>query len=212
MILTSFFILVLSFSIGSLPTAFLVLRRMQNKDIRNEGSGNMGAMNAFEVSRSKAIGIAVLLIDFAKGALAIWIVRTIFGLTMLNESLAVVGVIAGHNFSPWVGFKGGRGLASAAGASVLVNPALLLYWLAGWLIAFGLKRNIHIGNIAATIALPLLVVNLPTFTMNLNAVTVEKVTPILLTSLAITILILLRHIEPLKALLHIHSDHHAKKS
>ncbi len=196
-----FNIAILSFFIGSIPTAYLLVRRHSGKDLRAEGSGNIGALNAFEVSRSKRVGILVLLIDMIKGAAPLVAVHLIFGDDFIAGSLALIFIVAGHNYSPWIGFKGGRGLASAAGATIFYNPFLLFLWAVSWVIAFAIRRDVHVGNIAATILAPIIGWSLPAVTAHFMQFTCPDQTYLTLTSFLLFGLIFLKHLGPLKDLL-----------
>lgn len=154
-------IVLVGYLVGSFPTAYLLVRWKANLDIRSEGTGNVGGLNSYEVTKSKTIGIAVLIIDLFKGALAVVLVGYFFGDAFVNLGLATLGAVAGHNYSVWIGFRGGRGLATAAGGMLLVNPLVVAVWIALWLVVFIPVRNVHWGNIVATVATPFLLILLP---------------------------------------------------
>ena len=120
-----------------------------------EGSGNVGAMNSYDVTGSKSAGFIVFLIDFLKGLIPIAILIYFFDFRLPYIMLPAVLTVIGHNYSIFLGFKGGRGLATAAGASLLINFWLLIVWCVGFLITVAIKRSIHWGNIVATILMPL---------------------------------------------------------
>ncbi|MCZ7555805.1 MAG: glycerol-3-phosphate acyltransferase [Bacteroidia bacterium] len=190
-----------AFIVGSFPTAYLLVRRHSGKDLRHEGSGNIGTLNAFEVSRSKRVGVLVLFIDVLKGFGATAIAGSVAADGYTASAIAMLAVVAGHNYSPWIGWKGGRGLAPAAGAAIAFNPLLLGLWILYWLLVFAKTRNVHIGNIAASVMTPATVL----FTLDLfaggmmhsPADTWWLLPPVLL----LFALILIRHIEPLRTLL-----------
>ncbi|MDT8325722.1 MAG: glycerol-3-phosphate acyltransferase, partial [Bacteroidota bacterium] len=114
---------------------------------------------------------------------------------------ALLGAVAGHNFSPWIGWKGGRGLATAAGGALVLNPAFVAIWGLFWLAGFFKARRVHFANIAATLLLP--------FTVLIALQVVSRVTAFadpggritVLTAFLMSLLVLLRHIEPLKDIL-----------
>jgi glycerol-3-phosphate acyltransferase PlsY len=151
-----------AFLIGSIPTGFLVARA-RGVDIRTVGSGNIGATNAVRVL-GKAWGIGVLLFDFAKGWLACrWVPVLVCGLLHLQHPpdqalglalVAAVGAVLGHNFTPWLRFKGGKGIATSAGALVALVPGALLIGLVVWIILFAATRYVSLGSLGAAIALP----------------------------------------------------------
>jgi glycerol-3-phosphate acyltransferase PlsY len=192
-----------AFLIGSFPTAYILVRLRSGK----EGSGNIGTLNAYEVSRSRLLGILTLLVDALKGALPIAVIHLIpdtgfsEGESLALASAALLGAVVGHNYSPWIGWKGGRGLATAAGAALLINPLLVGIWGTLWLAGFLKSKRVHFGNIAATVLLP--------FTVLIADDTVGVVTlfphsngsGVLLMTFLLSILVLLKHIEPLKQLM-----------
>lgn len=152
----------LAYLLGSIPTGFLVARA-RGVDIRKAGSGNIGATNAFRVL-GKGWGIAVLLMDFAKGLgaclLVPVVVRALLNLSVENEGAVTLALVAavcavlGHNFTCWLRFKGGKGIATSAGALAALLPWALLIGLAVWVILFALTRYVSLGSIAAALALP----------------------------------------------------------
>ncbi len=147
--------------IGSLPTAFLFVRRTKGIDIRTAGSGNVGAFNVFDVTGSKTGGIAVGVIDGLKGFLVsgicAWLLKVPFDVLVA----AFLGTIIGHNYPVWLKFKGGRGLATAAGGLFAIGLAYTLVWCAVWVIIYRITRHIHSGNLAAILATPLILLALP---------------------------------------------------
>jgi glycerol-3-phosphate acyltransferase PlsY len=140
----------IGYLIGSIPTAYFLLKIKYGIDIRENGSTNVGALNSYEVSNSKLMGIAVLFLDISKGLLAVFIVKLFFEPNFLNPMLALIFAVFSHCYSPWIKFKGGRGLATAAGGSALLLPAILIIWMVFWVIAYIFRKSIHFANIAAT--------------------------------------------------------------
>jgi glycerol-3-phosphate acyltransferase PlsY len=131
-------------------------------DIREEGTGNVGAMNAFDVTGSATVGVAAMLIDILKGAAAVLLAQGIFGAGFWTGATAGMGAVLGHNYSPWIGFKGGRGLSTAFGVSLVVGWIVGVLWLALFGTLFFLKRDLHLGAISASLIVPGLVSVLPT--------------------------------------------------
>jgi len=155
------------FLVGSIPTTFLLVKWRKRVDIRKEGTGNVGAMNAFDVTGSAGLGVSAMLLDILKGSAAVLLAQKVFGGGFSSGGFwiggaAGIAAVLGHLYSPWIGFKGGRGLSTAFGVS------LVLGWIAGvlWLALFGtvffLKKDLHIGAIAASLIMPGLVSVLPT--------------------------------------------------
>ncbi len=143
--------LVLGYLIGSFPTAYVLLRKYKNINITETGSGNVGAMNSFEVTGSKSTGIIVFAIDFLKGFLPAAAAYFIFEMNFDFCGALLLGLVLGHCFSFMIKFKGGRGLATALGGSILIAPAIPVLWILFWVIAYIFKKNIHFGNISATL-------------------------------------------------------------
>ena len=156
------FTALLAYLLGSIPTGFLVARA-RGVDIREVGSGNIGATNVFRVL-GKRWGLAVLLLDFAKGLgaclLTPIVVRALFRLSTESEGpialalLAAVCAVLGHNFTVWLRFKGGKGVATTAGALTALVPWALLIGLGVWMTLFILTRYVSAGSIGAAVAIP----------------------------------------------------------
>lgn len=151
---------IVAYLIGSPPTGYLA-GRLRGLDIRQHGSGNIGATNVFRVLGRKA-GIIVLLLDALKGAAAVLLapllVVTVLPSSASSDSLAVVaalGGILGHNYTCWLGFKGGKGIATSAGVLAALVPAAGAIVLSLWLVVFYLSRYVSLASIAAASALPL---------------------------------------------------------
>ncbi|PKL88573.1 MAG: hypothetical protein CVV23_09450 [Ignavibacteriae bacterium HGW-Ignavibacteriae-2] len=143
--------ILIGYLIGSIPTAYLILKKTRNINITENGSNNVGALNSYEVSKSKTIGLIVLSLDFIKGVFSVIIVQFLFGSSFLITIVALTFAVLAHCYSPWIKFKGGRGLATAAGGVLLIEPVILLLWVLFWLIAYLFKRHIHLANILASI-------------------------------------------------------------
>lgn len=140
-------VIVYSYLLGSIPTAYIFARIIFKFDIRKQGSGNVGTLNFFRISHSKIISILVLILDALKGYLALGLTSNFSNSTLMF--IASVAVILGHIFPIWLGGKGGRGLATLAGVILYLNPLLVGYW---WLL-FGplylvTKKYIFAGILA----------------------------------------------------------------
>jgi glycerol-3-phosphate acyltransferase PlsY len=194
-------VFLVAFLIGSFPTAYLLVRRHSGKDLRVEGSGNIGTLNAYEVSNSKRVGVIVLLVDLAKGALPIALTHLLLAGSFVDATTAMLAVILGHNYSPWIGWKGGRGLAPAAGAALLFNPLLPAVWVVLWLAGWFKTRDVHFGNIAATVLSPFIVLIVPAPFEAATLFPVPGTLWLVLASAAMFVLIFLKHLGPLRTLL-----------
>jgi glycerol-3-phosphate acyltransferase PlsY len=146
---------------GSMPTGYLA-GRLKGIDVRKEGSGNIGATNAFRVL-GKGAGIAVLAIDGFKGfAAARWLpLATLHFFPHTNaEGLmlaAGVGAVLGHNYTCWLHFKGGKGIATSAGVVMAWAPLACLLILVFWGLVAALTRYVSVASIASALMLPLAV-------------------------------------------------------
>lgn len=135
------------FLLGSVPWALVLGRMVHRVDIRTQGSGNLGATNAFRVL-GPATGTAVLLLDAGKGFAAAYVAP--------GELLALAGgfgAVLGHVFSPWVRFRGGKGVATAAGAFGAVAPQATLAATAIWIVTVAATRWVSLGSIVAVAGL-----------------------------------------------------------
>ncbi len=186
---------------GSIPTAYLILKKVKGIDITIAGSGNVGAMNSFEVTKSKWLGFLVFFIDFLKGIVPVLIVFFLFNFNFSLAAITLIFSIFSHCFNPWIGFKGGRGLATAAGGIAILFPILLFAWIAFWIITYLIKKDILISNISATIMAYV-------FVLIFNNQFIEYAYPqpvlvneLLLFTSAGLIIIFIKHIEPLKDIL-----------
>jgi glycerol-3-phosphate acyltransferase PlsY len=146
-----------SYFIGSIPTGYL-LARLKGIDIRKTGSGNIGATNVFRIL-GKPAGITVLLIDALKGFLPTYIVK--YGIHHGGpdsaEWLAMTAglfAILGHNYTCWLRFKGGKGIATSAGVLIALAPLALLIALGGWILIFLLSKYVSLASIGAAVILP----------------------------------------------------------
>lgn len=140
-----------AFLIGSIPFGYLVARFAYRTDLRKHGSGNIGAMNALRTLGTKG-AVAVLLLDAAKGVISVAI-----ALHFSEELASIAGACAvlGHCFSPWLGWKGGKGVATAFGAIfALCWPAGLVCVVAWLLGALVVTRYSSVGSILAMIVAP----------------------------------------------------------
>lgn len=149
---------------GSLPTGYLVARS-KGIDIRATGSGNIGATNVFRIL-GKGPGILVLTVDALKGALAVlllprWIAGTTGPDAIPLGMTAAVGAVLGHNFTCWLRFKGGKGIATSAGVLAALVPLPFVATLATFLLVLALSRIVSLSSIAAAAVLPFATAFLP---------------------------------------------------
>lgn len=191
----------IGYLLGSMPTAYILLKKSKGIDITKEGSGNVGAMNSFEVTKSKFLGIVVFIVDFLKGAASVLIPIIIYPNQFIFPAIALLFAAFSHCFNPWIKFKGGRGLATAAGGAAFIFPFLLIVWCVLWVIFYIMRKEILLANISSTI-FSLLVV----FTTSEIAVKYAYPKPVtsetlVLTSTSVLITIFIKHINPLLELI-----------
>ncbi|MCX6358061.1 MAG: glycerol-3-phosphate 1-O-acyltransferase PlsY [Candidatus Aureabacteria bacterium] len=149
---------VIAYLIGSIPTAYLVGRLVKGLDIRSYGSGNVGATNVMRVLGTGP-GLITLGIDALKGFVVVrWIVAALCAHSAhfpLWQIFGVIMVVVGHNWMIFLGFKGGKGVATTAGAFLAMSPPATLSAIAVWAAAVACTRYVSLGSILAGIALPL---------------------------------------------------------
>jgi glycerol-3-phosphate acyltransferase PlsY len=148
--------------LGSIPTGFL-FGKAKGIDIRSQGSGNIGATNVVRIL-GKGAGTLVLLADAAKGWLAVMVVAKLVSDALhmpsdrLNQQWLAIGAgvaaILGHNYTCWLRFKGGKGIATSAGVLLALVPLPLLIIFVIWLAVFVLTRYVSLASICAAAALP----------------------------------------------------------
>ncbi len=192
--------IVIGYILGSFPTAYVLLKK-KGIDITKAGSGNVGAMNSYEVTNSKSTGVIVLLIDFLKGFLSVYIVGLIYPVNFVLQGVAMIFAIFSHCYNPWINFNGGRGLATAAGGIILIFYPLLLIWLILWAITYIMKKNIHISNLAATLLSLLVVFNNAELSVKYSSPNANSSESLVLIVTMGLLLILIKHIDPLKDLI-----------
>ncbi len=144
-----------AYLLGSIPFGYLIVKRREGRDIRAVGSGNIGAANVTRQA-GLAAGLTTLLLDAAKGYAAVWLAARFTGENAAWMIAAALAAIAGHLLPVWLGFHGGRGVATAVGVflpicALAVTAALLI-----WFVVVLLWRYVSLGSIAAAAALPLL--------------------------------------------------------
>lgn len=189
---------ILGYLIGSIPTAFLFVRWRSKVDIRIAGSGNVGALNSFQVTRSRLVGGGVLLLDLVKGVLAVKLATVLLGSEFSVEAISGVAAVAGHNFSVWLGLKGGRGLATGAGVMFAIAWPLVLIWGAFWAVAFALTKNVNVGNAVASATELVGVILLPASMLSMLVGGLTSLTEFRVFGVALFIVILVKHIGPVR--------------
>ena len=148
----------LFYLVGSIPAGYL-MGRSRGLDIRRHGSGNIGATNVWRVM-GRNWGMLAFACDFLKGFLPLYLVRTLgfpeTGSWSVSLLLVLCGLAAiiGHNYTPWLGFKGGKGVATSGGVLAALMPWVLVVALSLWIIATLITRTVSIGSLLAATVLP----------------------------------------------------------
>lgn len=191
---------ILSYLIGSIPTAYIFVRLIKGADIRNIGSGNVGATNALR-ALGKGWGIIVLTLDILKGLLPVVILGGLFApsisLDLERNLFVIIGLsaICGHNWTIFLNFKGGKGVATTLG--VLIGLAFKIPGLnlvlgltvLVWFISFVLIRIISVSSILAAVSFPIL------------AIIYGQSNLVILVGILLSIFVILRHKSNIKRLL-----------
>ncbi|MFN5749259.1 MAG: glycerol-3-phosphate 1-O-acyltransferase PlsY [Pseudanabaena sp.] len=163
-----YLLLALAYLLGSFPTGYLV-GRIAGIDIREHGSGSTGATNVWR-NVGKLAGISVFAVDFAKGAIAIYVMQqanwllSSLGLTaniaIEHLSLFVIGAgmlaLIGHSRPIWLGFKGGKSVATGVGVLFMLNWTVAIAAFSVWLVTMAIWRTVSISSISAATAAPIL--------------------------------------------------------
>jgi glycerol-3-phosphate acyltransferase PlsY len=144
-----------SYLIGSIPWSWLVVRWKTGKDVREVGSGNVGATNVMRAA-GRAAGVLALVLDVAKGVAPVLVVRAI-GATPLVESWAAAAAVIGHMYPVWLRFRGGKGVATAAGAMGALAPLPAALSALVFLVVVVATRYVSLGSIVGMASFPLLV-------------------------------------------------------
>ena len=145
----------LAFLVGAIPTSYFAGRLLKGIDLRRHGSGNLGATNVFRVMGPWP-AVAVLMFDVFKGFAPVrWLPVVLGGRgdIVLICAIAVMAVL-GHVLSPFVGFRGGKGVATGAGVFLAICPAAIVICLLVWAAVFTASRIVSVSSLSAAVALP----------------------------------------------------------
>ncbi len=171
--ITTLIVALIAFLLGSIPFGYLLVRIFRGQDVRKTGSGNIGATNVARTG-SKGLAIATLLLDALKGYAAVAFAFLLPdhvaipvsanahatlalanpGMAYVLAALAALCVILGHMFTPWLGFKGGKGVAAAVGAFAGIAPRAVLVSLALFVLLVVITRYVSLGSIVAAAVFP----------------------------------------------------------
>ena len=146
-----FLILFISYLIGSIPFGFLLTKIFLGKDIREIGSGNIGATNALRTG-NKLIGYSTLILDISKAVILLLIIKFNFSEYLFTSSIAV---FLGHVFPIWLKFKGGKGVATYVGILFCINIYLAIIFIIVWLVVFVISKYSSLASMVASLLVPL---------------------------------------------------------
>jgi glycerol-3-phosphate acyltransferase PlsY len=183
-------ILIAAYLLGSIPFGYLIVRAKEGADVRESGSGGTGATN---VSRKagKLAGVVTLLLDALKGAVAVllarWLLTDDFEVNWWVACAAVLAVV-GHCFPVWLGFRGGKGVATGVGVFLSLYPLAVACAAVVFVLAFVLTRYVSLGSILGSAALPLF-----TWLLGVYVRPVPQPGPVLTAAIIAGALIILMH-------------------
>jgi glycerol-3-phosphate acyltransferase PlsY len=160
MILPCLLIIVVSYLLGSVPSGYVLMRIFRHQDIRKSGSGNIGATNVLR-SGSKGLAAATFLMDMLKGCCAVWLGGVLGHLLAPSvapdnmRALAALFAVLGHIFPVWLGFKGGKGVATGFGVFLVASPWAALAAISVFFIVLALSRYVSLASILGAASFPL---------------------------------------------------------
>jgi len=145
-----------AYLLGAIPFGVLIVKMRGGPDIRESGSGNIGAAN---VARNAGVvaGVVTLVLDAGKGYFAVWLAARVTHGNILWMTIAAAAAVIGHIFPVWLGFHGGKGVATGLGAFLPVCREAVLLALVLWVLVVGFWRYSSLGSIIATAAMPVFV-------------------------------------------------------
>jgi len=184
--------------IGSIPPAYLIVKLKCKMDITAHGSGSVGTLNALKVSGSRTIGTVVLLVDFLKGALPVYVLIYLLNADFIVVFSSSIFLVIGHNYSIWLKFKGGRGLATSAGIFSVVNVLLVLTWCTFWTFYFFfIKKDVLAANFTATALSPFFAILFKAFyeRQSVPLILSEEYFILVIYIFVVSLIILSRHLE-----------------
>lgn len=183
----------LAYLLGSIPFGVLIVKMRGGPDIRDTGSGNIGAANVMR-NAGAAAGALTLVLDAGKGYLAVWMAQRATHGSVRWMTVAAAAAVVGHIFPVWLGFRGGKGVATGLGAFLPICREAVLFALVLWVLVVGFWRYSSLGSIVATAALPV-------FVYFLYAPGHAPPTDVTICTVAISLLVLWKHRENMRRLI-----------
>lgn len=182
------FILIVIYLIAAIPSGVVLARLMASEDVRQKGSGNIGATNVYRVA-GKLAGLLTLFGDTMKSFLPLLAVKSWLAPTPTQLGIACIAAILGHCFPVYLKFRGGKGVATALGIFLVLSPKAVLLALIIFILSVALTRYVSLGSVLAALSAPLLILLL------------DHPQPIFLATLFIATLVVCRHHSNIKRLL-----------
>jgi glycerol-3-phosphate acyltransferase PlsY len=142
-----------AYLVGSVPTGLLIVRWLTGGDVRQQGSGNIGATNVLRAA-GWHVGAAVTLIDMGKGALPVWLMGRVNPESAWIAA-AMLAAVLGHCFPVWLAFRGGKGVATGFGAFLVIAPLSALAAFAVWLVVLAIGRWVALASMVASATFPI---------------------------------------------------------
>ena len=184
-------VIIIAYLLGNISTSYIIAKKMIGVDIRTQGSGNAGSTNVLRTLGKKA-GAMTFVGDLLKGVLAVIIAKLIASVTGVDVAIAgylgVIGVVSGHNWPAFLGFRGGKGVATSLGSMIAINPILALSCFAIFLIIVAITKYVSLGAVVSISLSPIMMI----LTKNNKG---------LLATLFLTVSVIYTHRENIKRLL-----------
>lgn len=143
-------IIIITYLLGNISTSYIIAKRVAGVDIRTQGSGNAGSTNVLRTLGKKA-GLMTFVGDLLKGVVAVLIAEIIAKITGIDVLTAgyigVVGVVCGHNWPAFLGFRGGKGVATSLGSMIAVNPIIALTCFGIFLVIVAITKYVSLGSV-----------------------------------------------------------------
>jgi glycerol-3-phosphate acyltransferase PlsY len=178
-------IIPVAYLLGSIPFGMLIVKAAGGRDIREMGSGNIGAANVTRNAGAGA-GVLTLILDAAKGYFAVWLAGHVTGGSMRWIMAAAVAAVVGHVFPVWLGFQGGKGVATSIGVFLPICREAVLLAIVLWIIVVAFWRYSSLGSIVAAAAMPVLI-------YALYAPAHAPPTYVMVSTVAISLLVVVKH-------------------
>lgn len=154
-------IIIIAYLLGNISTSYIIAKRVMGVDIRTQGSGNAGTTNVLRTLGKKA-GLMTFIGDLLKGVIAVFIAKLIAKMLGLDVAtagyLGVFGVVCGHNWPAFLGFRGGKGVATSLGSMIAINPVLALSCFGIFLIIVAITKYVSLGAVVSISISPIMMI------------------------------------------------------